>query len=75
VTVKEVLTMAFDGFDNPVGWNGNQKGSVTWAENYVDATPFGTEYFLGFHTGADLNDNQTRGWDSDRLAPVYAIGP
>lgn len=66
--------MAFDGFDNPVGWNRNQAGPVVWAENYEDVNPFGTQYHLGFHTGADLNDNHTHGWDSDKLAAVYAIG-
>lgn len=71
--------MAFDGFDSPVGWNGNQSGSVVWPENFVDVNPLGTHYELdenvfAYHTGADLNDNLTHGPDSDKLAPVYAIG-
>ena len=64
----------FDGFDSPVGWNGNQAGSEVWPENYVDVNPIGTQYEMGYHTGADLNDNKTHGWDSDKFAPVFAVG-
>ena len=71
--------MEFDGFDSPVGWNGNQSGQIIWPENYEDVNPCGRFYELGedssaYHTGADLNDNLTHGFDSDKLAPVYAIG-
>lgn len=61
-----------DGFDAPVGWEGNQSGPV-WPPHYFDANPMGTSYSQGRHTGADLNDNTTHGWDSDRLAPTFAI--
>lgn len=60
------------GFDAPVGWGGNQSGDV-WPAHYFDANPIGTSYSQGRHTGADLNDNTTAGWDSDRLAPAFAI--
>lgn len=68
------MATAFDGLDNPVGWDGNHAGPNVWARNYLDVNPIGSAYDLGFHTGADLNDNATRGWDSDKKALVYAIG-
>lgn len=61
------------GLDAPVGWNGNQSGDLVWPAHYVDVNPIGTKYSLGIHTGADLNDNITFGWDSDKFGDVYAM--
>ena len=69
-------------FDFPVGSveqraapivEGMTFGSMPrWLNDWYDANPFGSLYFLGYHTGADLNS--TFGPDADKNAPIYAVG-
>jgi len=67
-----------DGFDSPVGtaqeralpnsaWGSDNKD---WPGAWYDANPYLRYYFLGWHTGIDLN----LPGDKDRGAPCYAIG-
>jgi len=51
----------------------NPNNRRVWFAGWVDATPHGTKYSLGYHTGADLNNNSPR-WDADAHSPIYAIG-
>lgn len=60
------------GLDSPVGTPEEREGDRVWPGDWTDATPYLTRYFLGYHTGADLNLNKPH-WDGDRQAPVYAI--
>ena len=67
------------GLDNPVGTTALPSDSNVWPPYWVDSNPLGTFYTFGnngqysaYHTGADLNLNHPT-WDSDRLAPVYAV--
>ncbi len=43
-----------------------------WLNDWYDANPFLSLYFLGYHTGADLNS--TISPDADKNAPIYACG-
>jgi murein DD-endopeptidase MepM/ murein hydrolase activator NlpD len=63
-------------FDSPVGSEAERNGPFStqrwkWVGNWFDSTPFLCWYFLGYHTGADLNLSQST--DADRDAPVYAV--
>ncbi|MFP4323329.1 MAG: M23 family metallopeptidase [Anaerolineales bacterium] len=58
-----------DGFDAPVGTAEERAGPNIWPGSWVDANPYLNRYFLGYHTGADLNLPR----DADRGAPTYAI--
>jgi murein DD-endopeptidase MepM/ murein hydrolase activator NlpD len=60
-------------FSSPVGTEEERNSGKIWPGTWLDATPYGTEYRYGIHTGADLNWNTPR-WDADAHAPVYAIG-
>ena len=42
-----------------------------WFGYWYDATPYLSWYFLGYHTGADLNLSIAP--DADRDAPIYAV--
>jgi murein DD-endopeptidase MepM/ murein hydrolase activator NlpD len=62
-------------FDSPVGTETERAGPFSgerlkWVGSWFDSTPFLTWYFLGYHTGADLNLSQST--DADRNAPVFA---
>lgn len=57
----------YDGFDNPIG--PDPAGARVWPANWLDVNPIGTQYELGYHTGADLN----LPGDGDAHAPVYAV--
>lgn len=64
------ITAGFaDGFDSPVGTPEERRSSKIWPGNWVDANPYLNYYFLGYHTGVDLNLPR----DEDRGAPTYAI--
>lgn len=67
-------------FDAPMGTKNFRNGPLgkgnfgalpLWHSNWYDATPFMEWYFLGYHTGADLN--LTSGGSSDRGERVYAV--
>lgn len=66
-----------DGFDSPVGTETERREPNTqwgprrtdWNGDWVDANPFLNHYFLGYHTGVDLN----RPADKDKGAPAFAI--
>jgi murein DD-endopeptidase MepM/ murein hydrolase activator NlpD len=63
-------------FDSPVGTQTERSGPFSterwkWVGTWFDSTPFLCWYFLGYHTGADLNLSQSS--DADRNAPVYAV--
>ena len=60
-------------FSSPVGTEEERNSGQIWPGTWTDATPYGTEYQYGIHTGADLNWN-TPSWDGDAHAPVYAMG-
>ena len=65
-----------DGFDAPVGAEGERRSEALWPGAWTDANPFGNYYRLrdsfNYHTGSDLNLNKPK-WDSDRGLPVYAV--
>lgn len=52
----------------------NPQNRRVWFSHWTDATPYGTKYSLGYHTGADLNMNAPGNWDGDAHSPVYSIG-
>ncbi|MFZ6029489.1 MAG: M23 family metallopeptidase [Chloroflexota bacterium] len=63
-------------FDSPVGTEAERAGEFSverwrWVGQWFDANPFLNWYFLGYHTGADLNLSQST--NADRHAPVYAV--
>ncbi|HLA44650.1 MAG TPA: peptidoglycan DD-metalloendopeptidase family protein, partial [Aggregatilineales bacterium] len=66
-----------DGFDSPVGTDserrqGNNEWGPTinhWNGDWVDANPYLNYYFLGYHTGVDLN----LPGDRDKGSPCYSI--
>ena len=60
-------------FQAPIGTEEERNSGKIWPGTWVDATPYATQYSLGFHTGADLNNNSPR-FDADAHAPIYAIG-
>lgn len=60
-------------FTPPIGTEEERSTGQAWPGTWVDATPYLTRYALGYHTGADLNNNLPR-HDSDAHAPVYSIG-
>ena len=60
-------------FQAPIGTDEERKSGKMWPGTWVDATPHGTKYSLGYHTGADLNNNSPR-FDADAHSPIYAIG-
>lgn len=60
-------------FTPPIGTEEERNTGQVWPGTWVDATPYMTRYALGYHTGADLNNNLPR-HDSDAHAPVYSIG-
>jgi murein DD-endopeptidase MepM/ murein hydrolase activator NlpD len=60
-------------FQSPVGTEEERNSGQIWPGTWVDATPYGTRYQYGYHTGADLNNNRPR-FDADAHAPVHAIG-
>lgn len=74
---RNALAGFADGFDSPVGTaderrEPNEKWGPTkthWNGAWVDANPYLNYYFLGYHTGVDLN----LPGDADRGAPAYAI--
>ncbi len=62
------------GFDSPVGTAAERTTDQIWPGTWFDATGFATYYTsvgAAYHTGADLNNNSP-GFDADKLAPVYA---
>lgn len=61
-------------FQAPIGSVEERATGTIWPGGWTDATPFLTRYSHGIHTGADLNLNLPGAWDSDKLAPVYAMG-
>lgn len=63
-------------FDSPVGTDAERAGAFSlkrwaWVGQWFDANPFLNWYFLGYHTGADLNLSQST--DADKGAPVYSV--
>lgn len=71
-----------DGFDSPVGtqderrlpneqWGPRKANGPyqNWNGPWLDANPFLSLYFLGYHTGVDLN----LPGDKDKGAPAYSI--
>ena len=63
-------------FDSPVGAPEEREGPFLarpsqWVGQWFDSNPFLNLYFLGYHTGADLNLSLSS--DADRGAPVYAV--
>lgn len=63
-------------FDSPVGSEADRASPFSserlkWVGSWFDSTPFMCWYFLGYHTGADLNLSQST--DADKNAPVYAV--
>lgn len=61
-------------FKAPIGTDEERASGIIWPSTWSDATPYLTKYSLGYHTGADLNNNYSGHWDADAHAPVYAIG-
>ncbi len=59
------------GYDSPIGTEEERAGAAVWPGSWKDSNPFGNKYWLGYHTGSDLNLNWPT-WDLDRDAPVYA---
>jgi murein DD-endopeptidase MepM/ murein hydrolase activator NlpD len=59
-----------DGFDSPVGTEAERRSEKIWPGQWVDANPYLNYYFLGYHTGNDLNLPR----DEDSGAPCYSIG-
>jgi murein DD-endopeptidase MepM/ murein hydrolase activator NlpD len=79
--VRWVPVPVFSGdrprFDSPVGTQADRDGpfaekSPAWVGKWFDYNLFLNWYFLGYHTGADLN--MSGGGDADKNAPLYAIG-
>ena len=60
-------------FQSPVGSPPEIASGVIWPGRWFDATPYLSQYALGYHTGADLNLNYPH-WDSDRHMKVFAMG-
>lgn len=60
-----------DKWSSPVGNQAQRDGTQLWPEGWVDANPYLSYYDLGYHTGADLNNNSVV-FDYDRNMPVYA---
>jgi len=63
-------------FDSPVGTQAERDGPFStkptmWVGKWFDSNPFLNWYFLGYHTGADLNLSLSA--DADKHAPVYAV--
>ena len=59
-------------FDAPVGTE-KERNEGKWPPGqWTDANPFGRSYFLGLHTGSDLNLNEPT-WDLDRFSPVFSV--
>ncbi len=58
---------------SPVGTIDERQSRVIWPGNWKDENPIGSFYFLGVHTGADLNWNEPGRFDLDAHTPVYAI--
>lgn len=63
-------------FDSPVGTQAEREGPFStqasmWVGSWYDSNPFLNWYFLGYHTGADLN--LITAADADKNAPVYAV--
>lgn len=70
-------------FDSPVGTEEERNGPFpsgkiifrkypTWAGDWFDLNPFLNWYFLGYHTGSDLNLPGSSG--ADKGKPIYSIG-
>ena len=69
-------------FDFPIGTSAQRAAPISegkfmgtmplWLSDWYDANPFLSLYFLGYHTGADLNS--TVGREADADAPIYAVG-
>ena len=60
-------------FTAPIGSEEERKTGQIWPGRWINATGFGEHYFLGYHTGADLNLNYPH-WDSDKHSDIFAIG-
>lgn len=60
-----------DVWSSPVGNQAQRDGDQLWPEGWVDVNPYLNHYDLGYHTGADLNNNSVV-FDYDRNMPVYA---
>ncbi len=63
-------------FDSPVGGQTEREGPFSmqpskWVGSWFDSNPFLNWYFLGYHTGADLNLSMSA--DADKNAPIYAV--
>lgn len=58
-----------DGFDSPVGTAEERATDKIYPGQWVDANPYLNYYFLGYHTGNDLNLPR----DMDKGAPCYSI--
>ena len=76
-----ITTQAGPRFDAPIGTQVERNGPFTegliraglgpiWFGSWFDATPYLTWYFMGYHTGADLNLSTAPA--ADRDAPIFA---
>ena len=61
-------------FKVPIGTDKERDSGIVWPGAWSDATPYLTHYSLGYHTGADLNNNYPGHWDADAHSRVCAIG-
>ena len=64
-----------NGFNNPVGTSENPSTANVYPAQWISAVTFGMLYNHNgsvYHTGDDLNLNEPA-WDSDALAPTYAL--
>jgi murein DD-endopeptidase MepM/ murein hydrolase activator NlpD len=61
-------------FQAPIGSPEEIAAGDIWPGRWTDATPYLTQYSLGYHTGADLNLNYPY-WDADMHSAVFAVGP